>query len=178
MDYESKQNFRKPTRKPYAKIVKISHNTIKSSTNPFKDQEAESTPTDALMEEPKMVVYDLTSAQKSFKSVNYMFHSIIDSNILFELLDLVCVKRAEYYIFGIYAYRSLQYRNIYPEFAKKIVNCYRPHYRSFVTRPLTYQSIVTIIRHICKMHNIRLEAKTEYKPVYNTDYYIYYQEEL
>ena len=158
-------------RKAYSKMTKISHNPTTPGFNPFSPQE----PIPELTEDvTKNTDHDQMESEIKFKSFSNMFYSTIPPQLLFDVLEQVCIIRDEYYIFNILAFRSLKYRNLYPAFANHILSYYRPHYQSFVTRPLTYKSFVTILRHICKMNNIRFDCKDNYSsPGYNIDYYVY-----
>jgi hypothetical protein len=148
----------------------LSHKTEKPRLNPFLERE------EVPIEKNPIENPQPTSFKKpTFKTFYNMFFKAIPPQMLFDVLEQVCVKREEYYIFNMLAFRSLQYRNLYPEFASKILPYYRPHYQEFVTRPLSYSSFVVILRHICRMNNIRFDTKANYgAPCYNIDYYVYY----
>ena len=183
---------KKRKRKQFCKMTKVSHKPANVSTNPFLSESSDITQipftSDSINDSMDIssvstnlennVIGHCRNKSKS-KSYSYMFYSIIPIHLLFDILEQVCVKRNEYYIFDLLAFRSMKYRNLYPEFANKIISHYRPHYQSFVTRQLSYSSFVTILRHICKMNNIKFDCKDNYcSPGYNIDYYVYHNKQM
>jgi len=110
---------------------------------------------------------------KKNENLQYIFRAHIPIEILWELLDVICVKNEKHYIIDFNAFRLLQYHNLFPAFANKILPAYKPSKQYYVTRTLTYNSFITIVRHICRTNQILFEAKFNYQhSLYNIDYYI------
>jgi hypothetical protein len=109
------------------------------------------------------------------KPLKYLFQYHIPIHVLFELLQQICVKKDKYYLYDFNAFRLLQFHKLYEEFSGKILLCYKPSKRSYVTRKLTYNSFATIIRHICRINTIKYKTQFNYQhSLYNIDYYIYH----
>jgi hypothetical protein len=110
-------------------------------------------------------------------NLRYVIRTHIPIEVLFNILDQICTKKDKYYLMNFNAFRLLQFHGLYPDFAAAIVDCYRPSKQYFVTRTLSYNSFMTIIRQICRINKKRYEMRFNYQhSVYNIDYYIYYEE--
>jgi abortive infection bacteriophage resistance protein len=105
-----------------------------------------------------------------------LFLSQVPNQILFDLLETLCIKTERYYLFDWSTFRKLKYYEpLYNDFKDAIVTHYRETKRFYVNREVTYNTVTTIIRQICKHNGILCEQKIKYNgPSYNIDYYIYY----
>jgi hypothetical protein len=104
-----------------------------------------------------------------------IFKQNIPNNLIFDLLEVICLKNEKYYTFNIESYKRGVYKEIIQQF---IENC-RPYYhiskRKYLDRKLTYNSFTTILRQICNSNKIIYTTKIKYdKSVYNILYYIYF----
>jgi len=106
--------------------------------------------------------------------LNQIFKTQISIQLLFELLEKVCIKTDKYYLVDMNAYRKLVYYNYYEPFSKLILNNYHLSKQFYITRKLTYNSFTNIIRQICKSNNIMFTNQLKYnESQYNIDYMIY-----
>ncbi len=106
--------------------------------------------------------------------LNQIFKTQISIQLLFELLEKVCIKTEKYYLVDMNAYRKLVYYNYYEPFSKLILNNYHLSKQFYITRKLTYNSFTNIIRQICKSNNIMFTNQLKYnESQYNIDYMIY-----
>lgn len=106
--------------------------------------------------------------------LNQIFRKSVPVQILFELLEKICIKKEKYYLFDLNAYRKLVFYELYDNFAKIIIEYYHLSKQKYVTRKLTYSSMTNIIRQICKSNNISHTSQMKYnESAYNIDYYIY-----
>lgn len=104
-----------------------------------------------------------------------IFKSNIPPDILYELLDKVCLKTDKYYFVDINAFRKLQFHNLYDDFSKKIMDHYHVSKQFYLTRKISYNSFTNIIRQICKSNNIMFTSQIKYnESKYNIDYFIYF----
>ena len=104
-----------------------------------------------------------------------IFKTQISIDLLFELLEKVCIKTDKYYLVDMNAYRKLLYYNIYDDFSSQIINNYHLSKQFYVTRKISYNSFTNIIRQICKSNNIMFTSQIKYnESQYNIDYMIYY----
>jgi hypothetical protein len=107
--------------------------------------------------------------------LNQIFKKQIPKEILFELLEKVCFKTAEYYFIDRNAYKKLIYYKLYAPFAESIAEYYHASKQFYVSRDLTYNSFVNIVRQICKSNGVSILSKQKYnESEYNIDYYIYF----
>jgi hypothetical protein len=108
-------------------------------------------------------------------TLKYLFRSHIPIDYLYDVLEKICVKKEKYYIIDFNSYRLLQFHDLYADFSERIIQAYKPSKQKYVSRTLTYNSFVTIVRHICRINGIPFDTKFNYQySLYNIDYYIYY----
>jgi hypothetical protein len=106
--------------------------------------------------------------------MSQIFKNNIPNNLLFDLLDKICLKNTKYYIFNLDAYK----KGIYNEIIQKFIEECKPYYylskRKYLEKKLTYNSFVTVLRQICNFNKITYRSKIIYnKSSYNIVYYIY-----
>jgi len=109
--------------------------------------------------------------------LNQIFKKNIPVDILYELLEKICVKNEKYYLVDHNSYKKMLYHHFYDEFCEKILEYYHVSKQFYLTRKLTYNSFTNIIRQICKSNNIMFTSNIIYnKSLYNIQYLIYYIE--
>jgi hypothetical protein len=107
-----------------------------------------------------------------------IFKSPVPMETLYEFLDKFCIKNAKcknkYYLLDATAFRKIQYHiTWYNSFVQQIAPYYHTSKQMYLTRPLTYNNLVTIIRQICKMNDVIFFKRVSYsKDDYNNDYTI------
>jgi len=104
-----------------------------------------------------------------------IFKNQIPNNILFELLDKICLKNEKHYTFNIDSFK----KGVYSEEISKFLTFCLPYYhiskRKYLEKKLTYNSFVTILRQICNFNNIIYTSQIKYdKYTYDIIYYVYY----
>jgi len=124
------------------------------------------------------ITKDISNADivtKKYDNLQYIFRDHIPIEYLLNVLDIICIVSEKQYIINFNAFRLLQYHNLFPAFSEKIKYAYKPSKHYFLTRTLTYNSFITIVRHICRINHVSFEAKFNYQhSLYNIDYYIKY----
>jgi hypothetical protein len=104
-----------------------------------------------------------------------IFRKNVPNELLFELLDKICLKTEKYYLFDNNSFRKLVYNNLHPDFLNAITEFYHISKQFYVSRKLTYNSFTTILRQICKSNNIMFTSQLKYnESKYNIDYFIYF----
>ena len=101
----------------------------------------------------------------------------IPIQILYDLMNKVATKYYDYYYFNYTSFRKMMFMNLFDPLAETIMPAYCPKYQYMylLKRPVTYQTVTTIIRHICNKNGVpyksvrRLKLKSEQ----NRDYCIY-----
>ncbi len=105
--------------------------------------------------------------------LNGFFTKNIPIEILYIFLDKVGIKKDKYYLFDYNCFRVMIYHNYNEEFINSIIEYYKPCKQIYLTRPITYNSFITIIRQICKINNVEFKPKILYQhSIYNIEYYI------
>lgn len=122
---------------------------------------------------------DTDTSKKKYDNLKYIFRKHIPIETLYHILDRICVKTDKYYLIDFNAFRLLQFHELYPDFSKNIIEAYKPSKQYFVTRTLTYNSFITIVRHICRVNHVHFDTKFNYQhSQYNIDYYIYHHNSI
>lgn len=104
-----------------------------------------------------------------------IFKENVPINIIFNLLEKICLKTDRYYLIDNNAFKKLLYNNFQIDFLENITNYYQDSKRFYVTRKFNYNSFVNIIRQICKSNDIMFTSKIKYnESKYNIDYFIYF----
>jgi hypothetical protein len=104
-----------------------------------------------------------------------VFKTPVNIHILYRLLDRISTKSDKYYVIDTNSFRLLQFYSdtLYKEFIDDLMPHYHISKRYYVTRPLTYNSFTTIVRHICNSNDIAITRKPTYaKSVYSVDYFV------
>lgn len=104
-----------------------------------------------------------------------IFRDIVPLEILFELLEQICLKTDKYYLVDINAYKKLKYNNLHVRFIDEIIDYYHLSKRFYVEREMTYNSFTNIVRQICKSNDIMFTNQIKYsESSYSIDYLVYF----
>jgi hypothetical protein len=105
-----------------------------------------------------------------------IFKKHIPVTILYDLLDKICFKRNNYYVFDMNSYKKMMYNEYHIEFLEILQEYYHSGKLFYLDRKLTYNGFTTILRQICKHQAVMYTSKINYnKSKYNIDYTIYFQ---
>ena len=104
-----------------------------------------------------------------------IFKQPIPNNLLFDLLDKICLKNNKHYIFNSDSYK----KGVFNEEIQKFIELCKPYYfiskRKYLDKKLSYNSFVTILRQVCNFNKIVYASQIIYdKSSYNIVYYIYF----
>lgn len=106
---------------------------------------------------------------------NQLFKSDIPPQLLFNLLEKVCLKTDNYYLFDINAYKKIIFHGYEKEFCEHMKDFYHYGKQFYVTRQMTYKSFTNILRQICKNASIMHTSQMKYnESKYNIIFYIYF----
>jgi len=104
-----------------------------------------------------------------------IFKNQIPNNILFELLDKICLKNEKHYTFNFESFKKGVYKENIPKFIEYCKPFYHTSKCKYLDKKLTYNSFTTILRQICNFNKITYTSKIIYdKSSYHIEYYIYY----
>jgi len=106
---------------------------------------------------------------------NQLFCKLLPNEILFELLEKICLKKDKYYVFDVNAYKIMIFHNLNAPFLNTIINYYHNSKQFYITRKHTYNTFTTIIRQICKNNCILFNSNVKYiESKYDIEYHIYF----
>lgn len=105
---------------------------------------------------------------------NQIIKHKISNNILFDLLDKICLKNEKHYTFNNHSFK----KGIYNDDIQNFIETCKPYYyiskRKYLERKLTYKSFTTILRQICNNNGIIYTSQIKYdRSKYDIIYYIY-----
>lgn len=104
---------------------------------------------------------------------NIIFKSDISNNILYDFLNLYCCIENGFYIMDKLTFKKYEYNNKIQDFFNLLKDYYKNSKKYYLERDITYNNLLTIIRHICKYNNIEYNYKIKYdKNKYYINYYI------
>ena len=104
-----------------------------------------------------------------------IFKNRIPNDILFTLLDKICIKTDSYYTFNSDSFKKGIYNETIQQFLTECRSYYFLSKRKYLERKLTYSSFVTILRQICKYNKITYTSEIKYnKSVYDIVYYVHF----
>ena len=106
---------------------------------------------------------------------NQIFKKNVPINILFDLLESVCLKTNKYYLIDGNAYRKMLFNNLHTPFCHELTGYYYTSKQLYVKRDMTYNSFTNIVRQICKNNNIMFTTNIKYnESKYVIEYLIYF----
>lgn len=104
-----------------------------------------------------------------------IFKKNVPNELLFSLLDKICIKEKKYYIINNISFKKGMYNESITTFLKDCREYYHISKQKYVDRDITYSSFITIIRQICNYNKITYKIQIKYdKSKYSIHYYIYY----
>lgn len=104
-----------------------------------------------------------------------IFKSMIPSQLIFDLLDILCLKNEKYYTFNIDSFKKGIFKEDIPKFIQSCTTYYHISKRKYLEKKITYNSFTTVLRQICNFNKITYTSQIKYdKSSYNIIYYIYF----
>jgi hypothetical protein len=105
-----------------------------------------------------------------------IFRKKVPNEILFDLLEKICLKTDKYYLIDMNAYRKLIFYNYHVDFCNQLHEYYNLSKQFYLERKMVYNSFTNIIRQICKLNNIMFASQIKYnESKYNIDFLIYHE---
>lgn len=104
-----------------------------------------------------------------------VFKNKVPNELLFALLDEICVKNDKCYISDKSSFKKGLYEEKIQQFLKDCIPYYHVSKQQYLVRKLTYNTFTTVLRQICKSNHIVFTShfkydKSEYEIVYNIYY--------
>lgn len=104
-----------------------------------------------------------------------IFKERVPLSLLHNLLDKISLKKDNYYLFDMNAYKKMIYNEYHVDFCEYLKQFYHHGKHFYLERTMTYNSFTTILRQICKHEEVMFTSRINYnKSKYNIDYTIFY----
>jgi hypothetical protein len=102
-----------------------------------------------------------------------IFKNEVPNDKVYKLLDFICSKFNNNYVFNHEAYKKGAFFNLIEPFLEECRQYYHISKRTYLERKITYNSFTTIIRQICKFNKLAYTSQIKYdKTNYDIIYYI------
>tara|TARA_B100001175_G_scaffold78095_1_gene65269 strand:+ start:84 stop:410 length:327 start_codon:yes stop_codon:yes gene_type:complete len=102
-----------------------------------------------------------------------IFKEDISNELLYNFLKIHCIIENKYYILDKLTYKKYEYNNQIDILRNELNDKYKDTKKFYLERENSYNSLLTIIRHICKKNKIKYVNKIKYdKNNYSIIYYI------
>lgn len=103
-----------------------------------------------------------------------IFKMAVPAALLFAFLDQVCAQSERHYVFDMNAFRKIGFHEaLRNAFLRDILPYYHKSKQFYVTRKPTYNSVINLIRQICKANNVVFTKDMRYNhSEYTIIYYI------
>ncbi len=106
--------------------------------------------------------------------MSQIFKKKVPQSILFELLEKFSVSNDKYYLINNIFYKKVKFNNALNEFLEILKPYYHLSKQFYVDRQINYTRFTTIIRQLCKLHELHFTSKILYdRSNYSIQYYIY-----
>jgi hypothetical protein len=104
-----------------------------------------------------------------------IFKKNIPNEVLFTLLDSICLKNEKHYAVNVEAFKRGLFKDNIQPFFSVCTPYYHLSKRKYLEKKLTYNSFTTVLRQICNFNQITYTSQIIYdKSTYGIIYYIYY----
>ena len=115
---------------------------------------------------------------QTLKMCDQVFKNDIPVNLLFDLLEQICLKTEKYYFLDQNAYKKLLFHNLFPDFKTELREYYYISKRFYIDRELTYRAFANVVRQVSRFTNTRFESEVKYhQSKYHMNYMIYHNGE-
>ena len=104
-----------------------------------------------------------------------IFRKLVPKEILYDLLEKVCLKTDKYYLVDHNAYKKFIYLGLDKEFIDTILGYYHGSKQFYAMREMNYNSFINIVRQICKSNQMMFTNQIKYmESKYSIEYLIFY----
>jgi hypothetical protein len=104
-----------------------------------------------------------------------IFRNLVPKEMLFTLLEKICLKTDKYFLIDSNAFKKLLFYNLHNEFTESLKPFYHLGKYYYIERKITYNTFITIVRQICKASAIMYSSNMKYnKSNYSIEYLVYF----
>jgi len=105
-----------------------------------------------------------------------IFREKVPNDVLFALLELICLKTNNYFLFDLNAFKKMLFNKHHEQFIETLKPYYHLGKQFYLERDVTYNMFTTLLRQICKHNAIMYTSQIKYNESnYNIQYMVYYQ---
>lgn len=109
------------------------------------------------------------------KMPTQIFRNLVPKELLFSLLERICLKTDKYFLIDSNAYKKLVFYNLHTELADSLKPYYHLGKYYYIERKMSYNAFITIIRQICKASAIMYSSSMKYnRSNYSIEYLVYF----
>lgn len=102
-----------------------------------------------------------------------LFKGTVPRDIIVKFINEYCVREGKWHMFSKSCFRKAVYHDHITELCCSISEYYHVSKRYYVLREINYTRFTTILRQLCKQHNILYTSRVVYdKSKYEIIYYI------
>ena len=106
---------------------------------------------------------------------NQIFKNNVPNELLFDLLEKICVKTTKYYYFNIDSFKKGIFTQDINQFFEQCKPYYHISKKKYLEKKITYNTFITVLRQICNFNKIIFTSQIKYdKSKYNIVYYVYF----
>ena len=103
-----------------------------------------------------------------------IFKKDIPNELLFNLLEIICMKNDKHYILNTDSFKKGTFNENIQDFIEICKHYYHNSKKKYLEKKLTYNSFITIVRQICNYNNLTYTSQIKYnKSSYDIVYIIY-----
>lgn len=103
------------------------------------------------------------------------FKQDVPNELLFNLLDKICLKNEKHYTFNNVSFKKGIYDNLISAFVESCKPYYHSSKQYYLERKPTYRNFTNIIRQICNCNKITYTSQIKYdSSTYDIIYYIFH----
>ena len=107
--------------------------------------------------------------------VSQIFKKKIPIRLLYSLLDEICVKRDNYYVFDQVSFKKGMFNGMIADFLKSCEEYYHDSKKKYVEKKLSYNTFTTVLRQMCNYNKTTYTSMIKYeKSKYDIIYYVYF----
>ena len=104
-----------------------------------------------------------------------IFKKAVPQHLFMDFIKKYADHKKNYYAFSKTAFKKAQLEKAIEPFCQSLSEYYYLSKRFYVTRPMNYRNIITIIRQLCKYYHIPFTSTIQYnKSKYEIMYSIYF----
>lgn len=102
-----------------------------------------------------------------------LFKEQVPYKLLCDLLDNNCERDGKFHVFSKICFRKALYHDRIKPFCQNLSTYYHLSKKYYVDRDMNFTRFTTVLRQLCKLHNVPYTSKIEYiKSTYDIIYYI------